>query len=161
MNDKRSIAATYTDWRTVKTRKVLQLTFEVPLEQTREVMEMLGTPMPDSDIWVAVALMGKEPGRLKGGEWARQAGIICADAEFRRYLTVTGDFPGVQLIDLDMAADELRRRLNIESRAHLDHDEEAARAFRELRTVFEQWKGGLRAEHGVEFHEPELEADDV
>jgi hypothetical protein len=50
-----AIKATFADWRTVKSRKMLQLIFEVPLETQAEVLTTLGAPMPDRDIWVALA----------------------------------------------------------------------------------------------------------
>ncbi len=50
-----AIRAVFSEWRMVKTRKVLALIFEVPLEQQAEVLTMLGAPMPDAEIWCAIA----------------------------------------------------------------------------------------------------------
>jgi hypothetical protein len=62
MNDDRRnrpssiIQATYSDLKVVKTRKVAQLIFEIPLEQFNEAMAVLGgAPLPDSEVWVAIA----------------------------------------------------------------------------------------------------------
>ena len=52
-----AIRAAYSDWRPVKSRKVLQLVFEVPLERQTEVLTMLGAPMPDREIWCGIALL--------------------------------------------------------------------------------------------------------
>lgn len=57
MSEARVIRATFADWATVKTRKVLRLSFEVPLEQQAEVLTMLGAPMPDKETWCAIALL--------------------------------------------------------------------------------------------------------
>jgi hypothetical protein len=57
LSDRCVIRADYTNWRPVAGRKVLQLTLEVPIEQTEEVMERLGVPMPGESKWVAVALL--------------------------------------------------------------------------------------------------------
>lgn len=57
MSDARAIKATFTEWRMVKTRKVLQLVLEVPLEQQGEVLTRLGPPIPDQEKWVAIALL--------------------------------------------------------------------------------------------------------
>ena len=57
MSEPKIIKAAWADWRPVKGRKVLQLVFEVPLEQTSEVLTMLGAPMPDKETWVAIALL--------------------------------------------------------------------------------------------------------
>lgn len=53
----KAIKATFSDWRPVKGRKQLQLIFEVPLEETPEVLKMLGAPMPDKETWCAIALL--------------------------------------------------------------------------------------------------------
>lgn len=50
------IQATYSDLKVVKTRRVAQLIFEIPLEQFNEAMAVLGgAPLPDSEVWVAIA----------------------------------------------------------------------------------------------------------
>jgi hypothetical protein len=54
------IQATFSDWRTVKGRKQLQLIFEVPLEQQGEVLAMLGAPEPSNPRWYAIAEMMTE-----------------------------------------------------------------------------------------------------
>ena len=57
MSQPRVIQADYSNWRTVAGRKVLQLVFEVPIEQTADVMEKLGVPMPGENKWCAIALL--------------------------------------------------------------------------------------------------------
>lgn len=57
MSDHRVIQADYSNWRTVAGRKVLQLVFEVPIEQTADVMAKLGVPMPGENKWCAIALL--------------------------------------------------------------------------------------------------------
>ncbi len=57
MTDARVIKATFAEWKMIKTRKVLQLVLEIPLEQQGEVLTRLGPPMPDQEKWVAVALL--------------------------------------------------------------------------------------------------------
>lgn len=59
-----AIRATFADWRTVKTRKALQLIFEVSLEQQAEVLAILGAPMPDVDTWVAIARLKPDAGAI-------------------------------------------------------------------------------------------------
>lgn len=57
MTEPRVIRADYANWRPVAGRKVLQLVFEVPIEQTEDVMAKLGVPMPGESRWCAVALL--------------------------------------------------------------------------------------------------------
>lgn len=59
MSEPRVIRADYSNWRPVAGRKVLQLILEVPIEQTADVMEKLGFPLPGESKWVAVALLDK------------------------------------------------------------------------------------------------------
>lgn len=58
-----AILATFADWRTVKGRKVLQLVFEVPLEDQAKVLSHLGPPMPMADIWCGIAKIEREKER--------------------------------------------------------------------------------------------------
>lgn len=55
-----AILATFADWRTVKGRKVLQLIFEVPLEEQAKVLSHLGAPMPMAHIWCGIARVARE-----------------------------------------------------------------------------------------------------
>jgi len=57
LSEPRVIQADYSNWRTVAGRKVLQLVFEVPIEQTADVMAKLGVPMPGENKWCAIALL--------------------------------------------------------------------------------------------------------
>lgn len=58
MSDARAIKATFSTWRPVNGRKVLQLVFEVPIEQQGEVLTMLGAP---DDKWCAIAVLNVKP----------------------------------------------------------------------------------------------------
>lgn len=58
-----AIRATFSDWRPVKSRGVLQLVLEVPVEQTKHVLDTLGAPIPGTEKWVGVALIS--PGSLE------------------------------------------------------------------------------------------------
>jgi len=61
------IQADYANWRPVAGRKVLQLVFEVPIEQTEQVMQRLGVPMPGESKWCAIALLANS-GSAGGNE---------------------------------------------------------------------------------------------
>jgi hypothetical protein len=56
-----AISATFSEWRMVKSRKVLQLVFELPLEKQGEVLAALGVPLPDAESWCAIARLKIEP----------------------------------------------------------------------------------------------------
>ena len=138
------IRATFSEWRMVKGRKVLQIICEVPLEAQSDVWQALGSPMPDSEIWVAIARLrdGSAPQAkppVKFVSLAQQAGILCNEVPFRRWLAETGGFDGIAVLDLDTAADELRRRCGVASRRDLDTDAEAGERFRGLRADYTLW----------------------
>ncbi|WP_200875515.1 hypothetical protein [Nitratireductor basaltis] len=93
--------------------------------------------MPDRDLWVAVALLedGKNE-NFKGGKNAQKAGILCGEGAFQRFIGANNP---------EQAAIRLRQRCGVESRIHLDHDEDAAREFRNLVTEYENWTRGIAA----------------
>lgn len=132
MSAPKAIQARYADWRPVKGRKVLQIVLEVPLEQQGEVLNMIGAPLPDRDLWVAVAVLSDQKNDShKGGPLARSAGILCSEGAFQRWCDAS---------DPCGAADFVRMRCGIESRVDLDHDAEAARKFRDLKSEYEAWR---------------------
>lgn len=51
------VKATFSDFRMVKTRKVLQIVCEVPLEQAQRALKILGVPDPGAETWVALAVL--------------------------------------------------------------------------------------------------------
>lgn len=60
-NEKAAVVeATFCDWRTVRTRKTLQLIFEVEIEATENVLAVLGAPLPHKTTWVAIARLKTE-----------------------------------------------------------------------------------------------------
>lgn len=142
MTDKQAIEATYVDYRRIKGRKVHQVIFEVPSETWPETYAVLGEPTIEASHWFAIAKMnGAEPVQNKGGDMARSAAMLCDNPNFRIWIARTGDFAGVHMVDTATAAREVRQRCGVESRAHLDHDDEAAKTFRAMRLDFEQWIG--------------------
>lgn len=132
MSEMRVIRARYADWRPVKGRKVLQIVLEVPLEQQGDILTMLGAPLPDRDLWVAVARISDEQNEqaFKGGELARRAGILANDPAFQKWASVDGS---------PAAGSFIRTRCGIESRRMIDHDEKAQVAFFDMTTEYQTW----------------------
>ena len=78
----------------------------------------------------------QEPERPKGGARAKRAGILCSTGEFRHWMfrrnwRMKGPMPSQSITDSpeDIAAKWLRHICHVESRAELDHNEEAGRIF--------------------------------
>ena len=87
------VKGTYSDYRRVKGRKVLQMIIEVPLEQAPQVHEAFGEPLTDGSMWVAVAKLNEtkenepttkqtNPHRL-----SQQAAMLCDDTLFQNFLS--------------------------------------------------------------------------
>ena len=96
MTDQAVIQATFSDWRTVKGRKQLQLIFEVPLERQAEVLNMLGAPMPEAEIWCAIArLETRARGQVKplfkqdNTKLSFEAAMRCRDPQFWQFMGVS------------------------------------------------------------------------
>lgn len=62
-----AIACTFVDLRTVKTRKMIQIILEAPVEQAEAVIDLLGFPRADNPVHVAIARLMEAP---KGGDAA-------------------------------------------------------------------------------------------
>lgn len=109
--------ATYSDWKLVKSRKVVQIVLEVPMESADAAYQLLGgMPNPAAETWVAVARINPEeapkPAQKEKRRWetlsvGEQAGIRCGESDFQRWLGVN---------NADEAATELRRLFNVSSR---------------------------------------------
>ena len=138
MSAPRVLRARYADWRPVKGRKVLQLIFEVPLEQQEEALTMLGAPLPDRDMWAAIARLeeGATIPRPAAGKLAQRAGILCSEGAFRRFMRATTE---------DEAAAQLRQHCGVASRREFDTDPRAARVFNDLVIEYENWMRGIAA----------------
>ncbi len=75
----------------------MQLTLEIPLEQTEHVLSILGYPKPGESLWVALAPMPaviepsaaapvKEHRKFSELPLPQQAGIRCQDKDFQWFL---------------------------------------------------------------------------
>lgn len=153
MSDAAIIRGTFADFKLIKGRKVAQVVIEVPIEEADAALRALGgVPMPHLDRWCAVALLRDSIATLPSAstppcvtaadkpmpvepvatapkatapdrpwrdlKFAQQAGIMCSDdTDFWAWLRVDGEAA---------AADEVRRRCGVASRAELDRDPDAA-----------------------------------
>lgn len=127
-----AIAGTFVKFDSVATRKVARITIELPIEKADSTLKALGGfPDPANAKWVGVALLDSEPSEntLKGGKLAQTAGIMCNEQAFKDFAEEHYHSP----------EELIYARCGVTSRAHLDHDEDAARAFRDLKTDYEVW----------------------
>ncbi len=131
-----AIRATFSDFRTVKSRKIAQLVMEVPIEEADAALRSLGgVPRPDVDRWVAIAPLTEEAAKRPPREpkswtelsYAAQAGIRCNDPKFQAWLNEP---------DADRAAAAVRRICGVISRTEFDKDIEAGKHWHDLDDAF-------------------------
>jgi hypothetical protein len=141
-----AIKATFADWRTVKGRKVLQLIFEVSLEQQGDVLSVLGAPMPDEARWCGIALLagpsqevpaervgagdiGPEPAppaKTEGVRACLRAVLLCKDERFKRWLM------GSPIRTKEDTAAGMRAYLGVASRSEIATNPETLKRFLNL-----------------------------
>lgn len=130
------ISGTYADLKFVKTRGVIQIVVEVPIEQGRRVVDVFGTPLPGHEVPVALARLLEKteppPGTpetkarrsFRDLPRSQQAGIACSDPRFRAWTKAQGAF------DHDPSEEEaarwVRSLCGIGSRVELNSDDQAA-----------------------------------
>lgn len=128
-----AIQGDYVDLRFVKGRKVCQVVIEIPIEAGESFVASFGTPNPANGVPVALAriqpAVKAEPERKQWDELslAQQAGILCGDKQFQNW----GGF-----MNSEHAAEWLRDKCRILSRADLDKNPDAARTFREINATY-------------------------
>jgi len=129
-----AVAGTFVKFDAVPTRKVVRITIEAPIERADEILKGLGGyPDPAKARWVGLAPLAVPPeeGGLKGGKLAQSAGIMCGEKAFQQFALEERSYDDPLMLIYD--------HCGVTSRAHLDHDEDAARAFKDLKTEYEVW----------------------
>lgn len=111
-----------------------------------DVSSELATAALGTRYMVAIAEIGddekpkataqKEPRKLAEIPLSQQAGILCNDLDFQLWLSSTVGHPIRQGWS---AADEVRERCIVESRAEFDTDKRAAERWKALRAEYESW----------------------
>ncbi len=109
-----ALEAAYADWKVIKTRGVVQLVFELDLQNADRAYKVLdGMPNSAKEVWVAIARLnmkvrpkpvetltaeiatedsepngraGVVPSRRPPNPYARRAGILCNDIRFQKFL---------------------------------------------------------------------------
>lgn len=149
-----ALRATFSDWRTVKSRKTLQLVFEIPLEQQADALAILGAPMPDRETWVAIAMLKPDAApvppvnptksraardRYLAADEMEQAvarsAMLAKDLKFQYWLVESGrERQGP--VGEEEAARYIRWYCDVESRRFIASDEKAYERFLEIETSY-------------------------
>lgn len=152
------VAGTFADLKTVKSRSVVQMVIEIPIERGASVVEMFGFPQPGAEVPVAVARLidspkaepqieapaapAKPPAEKPKRTWdefaySEQAFIKCGDQEFRNFLAAR---KATFAHDAESAAVGVRSLCRVKSRSEFDTDESAAQRWRVLHGEFTRWR---------------------
>lgn len=157
MSQLRGIDADFTSFRHVQGRKVIQLTFEVPIERTAEVFNMLGSPRSGESLWCAIAPLRLKPAardlqeevndlcqsstssepKANGSPkkfhelpLSQQAAIRCGDVLFQEYLKVES---------AEGAADYVRCHCGVKSRSDIRADGPSAQRWNQIEHFYQSW----------------------
>lgn len=154
MTDARAISGDYADLKLVKTRSVMQVVVEIPIEEGERFVSMFGVPQPGKPIKVAVARIGNEKPDAplkpadKSKSYAQRAGILCGQPGFwvflrDKYMPDAGMDDGIlphAMLDADFAATALRVICDVESRRDLIPGTPAGDKFHEIELEYRIWE---------------------
>lgn len=137
--------ATVHGFRTVPSRKVVQITIEAPIEQHATIAKIA-----EHGAWVGVArLQSSQPATPTETErerrsWAEltatvQAGIRCQEPVFQAYVREHRKFDEEEDSELN-AARFVRRQCNVNTRSALATNEQAAKVWRSIDADYQGWK---------------------
>ena len=144
MTDPAVISGTFADLKIVKTRSVVQMVIEVPIEQGSQIIEAFGFPQPSAEIPVAVARLDKQPVKApKRYSRAQMAGILCNDPHFQKWIATKGGWTE----DQNGAVQGIYSLCVIKSRRELDKGGFAADTWDKLVMEFEATTERLAEPH--------------
>jgi hypothetical protein len=138
---------TYSDFKVIKSRKVIQVVIEIPIEQGNSFVGMFGVPNPSEEVWVAIAeldrraMTGQRITREEEFEAAKaikSAGILCKSEIFGGWLRDYREMD-VDPNNHDSIARALRALLGVKSRADMRNIQEAVTAFNRLKGEYDAW----------------------
>lgn len=145
------VQGTYADLKFVKSRKVAQVTIEIPIEGAEAFVRAFGAPNPAAEIPVALARIEpeaaektrKDPSEKR--KWAdmplaQQAAIRCGEKAFWRFLSEEITSDAAPPIDSQEAAAELvRAECGVSSRRHIEESPRSSARWVEIDTRFQNW----------------------
>lgn len=151
MNKRAAIAADLVDVRNIGFNKSIKLTLHVPAERAAEVMAAFGWPTAVDPVPVALARLNAQPASepeppvrarkpvAPEKRLAQQAGILCADPVFQRFL-FEHDILKHPNVDPEDAATAIRLICHVETRADILPGTPAAAEWDRLLSKFTAWK---------------------
>ena len=149
--------ACYSDWKLIRTRKCVQLVFEVPLEESNLAYAALGgMPNSGAEVWCAIARLvdGRGTERETGEasrkapvsrkpvaadkRLAQRAALICKEPLFQQWVS---DQCAVGFVPTeDYVADYVRNRCRVDSRSEIVPGTDAAIEFDKICAEYALWR---------------------
>jgi hypothetical protein len=150
--------ATYSDWKLIKTRGVVQVVMEIPLADADAAYDVLGgMPVHGKERWFGIAALKSpaeearaklrqdapqhsRPDGAKRMDWrdmqpAAQAGIRCSDAVFWKFLSERQRVP----VGPEEAPHIVRFICDVSSRSELGTNHKARVLWHQLDTEYQAW----------------------
>lgn len=147
-----AVRGTYSDFKVIKGRKVVQFIIEIPVEDAQEAIDLFGMPQFGAEQWVAIAPLksgsseqqSNSPAKKTyqdkspGGQAVSRAAILCTEKPFQDWISdrdILFSVPGSSAIGKsieEFTATLLREELKIESRSEIGTHEDVHRRFVEL-----------------------------
>ena len=139
MDESRVMRGTYSDFKLVKTRNVIQMVIEFPQEQGQEFTQKFGLPSFASEQYVAVAMLQEVP-RVEQGQnkIVQLAGVLCNNPEFGAFLKDKFQLNSIDVHDGESVASALRTICGMASRRELATNIEAQTVFMRLQSEYVQ-----------------------
>lgn len=155
-----AVLGTFADCKIIKTRSVLQIIVEIPIEQADEALKALGgIPQPGMERWIGIALAKTERQQLGAAAAAntsgttkphrpfqslklsQQAGIRSNEGQFMDFLVERSItiFP-----ERWTPADEIKSICTVGSRSELDTNEIAGAKWKKLEADYQAYLTDLR-----------------
>lgn len=166
-NKPAAIAATFVDFKNVKTRGVLQLIFEIPIHGAKDALDMLDMPDAGKERWFGIAALAKEVkavesqpvldkpqagtqfGKRERRDWrdmqpAQQAGIRCDEPAFCAFLRTEYNTEWREgyveaATDSGNAAECVRLICGVASRSELGTNQKARVIWHQLDDQYQAW----------------------
>ena len=153
MMEHAAIQGTFADLKSVKTRSVVQMVVEIPIEQAEQIVRAFGFPQPGAEIAVAVARLDPEKAkaalpppetpakpkkRFHELPLSQQAALRCRDTSFWRFLKIGKEH---EHHEEGVAASAVRVACGVVSRSEILDGTSAGDKWAFLNMEYEQFAG--------------------